>query len=92
MKEQFGRRDFLKTSVAAAGLPTVSALWAVSAHSNSLAGGSPMKTAYDPAAKLDLKVSEVEFRRAVSGRMLMARARPTGCSRLWSTAGRWSCR
>jgi acetyl esterase/lipase len=73
MKEQFGRRDFLKTSVAAAGLPTVSALWAVSAHSNSLAGGSPMKTAYDPAAKLDLKVSEVEFRRAVSGRMLMAR-------------------
>ncbi len=32
-----------------------------------------MKTAYDPAAKFDLKVSEVEFRRAVSGRMLMAR-------------------
>ena len=32
-----------------------------------------MKTAYDPAAKFELKVSEVEFRRAVSGRMLMAR-------------------
>src|SRR5437899_6904814 len=32
-----------------------------------------MKTPYDPAAKFDLKVSEVEFRRAVSGRMLMAR-------------------
>jgi acetyl esterase len=32
-----------------------------------------MKTAYDPAAKFDLKVSEVEFRRAASGRMLMAR-------------------
>jgi len=32
-----------------------------------------MKTAYDPAAKFDLKVSEIEFRRAVSGRMLMAR-------------------
>ena len=32
-----------------------------------------MKTAYDPAAKFEIKVSEVEFRRAVSGRMLMAR-------------------
>ena len=32
-----------------------------------------MKTAYDPAAKLDLKVTETELRRAVSGRMLMAR-------------------
>jgi len=32
-----------------------------------------MKTAYDPAAKFDLKVTEVELRRAVSGRMLMAR-------------------
>ena len=32
-----------------------------------------MKIAYDPAAKLELKVTEVELRRAVSGRMLMAR-------------------
>jgi acetyl esterase/lipase len=32
-----------------------------------------MKTAYDPAAKFDLKVTEIEFRRAQSGRMLMAR-------------------
>ena len=32
-----------------------------------------MKTAYDPAAKFELKVSEVEFRRAAGGRMLMAR-------------------
>ncbi len=32
-----------------------------------------MRTAYDPTAKFELKVSEVEFRRAVSGRMLMAR-------------------
>src|SRR5438552_16042135 len=31
------------------------------------------KTAYDPAAKFELKVSEVEFRRAVSGRTLLAR-------------------
>ncbi|MGH7302082.1 MAG: alpha/beta hydrolase, partial [Candidatus Rokuibacteriota bacterium] len=32
-----------------------------------------MKTAYDPAAHFDLKVTDVELRRAVSGRMLMAR-------------------
>lgn len=32
-----------------------------------------MKTAYDPAARFELKVSEVEFRRAASGRVLMAR-------------------
>jgi acetyl esterase len=32
-----------------------------------------MKTAYDPSAKFDLKVTEVEFRRAQNGRMLMAR-------------------
>src|SRR5206468_1024886 len=73
MERELGRRYFLKTSVAAAGLPTISTLWSVSAHSNSLAGGSPMKTPYDPAAKFELKVSEVEFRRAPSGRMLMAR-------------------
>src|SRR5438552_14530218 len=73
MERELGRRNFLKTSVAAAGLPTISTLWSVSAHSNSLAGGPPMKTAYDPAAKFELKVSEVEVRRAVSGRMLMGR-------------------
>ena len=32
-----------------------------------------MKTAYDPAAKFELKVSEVEFRRTAGGRQLMAR-------------------
>jgi acetyl esterase len=32
-----------------------------------------MRTIYDPAATFELKVSEVEFQRAVSGRMLMAR-------------------
>ena len=73
MEERLGRRDLFKTALAAAGLPVVSALWSAPAHSNSLAGGPLMKTAYDSAAKFDLKVSEVEFRRAVSGRMLMAR-------------------
>jgi acetyl esterase len=32
-----------------------------------------MKTSYDPTAKLELKVSEVEFRRTAVGRQLMAR-------------------
>src|SRR5207253_9166606 len=36
-------------------------------------GGSAMKTAYDPSAKFELKVSEVEFRRTTAGRQLMAR-------------------
>src|SRR5438093_5695382 len=81
MEKQSGRRDFLKriAALGAAGVPVVSTLWSRPAHSNSVAGanrvaGGPlMKTAYDPAARFELKVSEVEFRRAASGRMLMAR-------------------
>ena len=73
MDEPLGRRDFVKTALTLAGVPVASTLWPTRAQSKSLAGGPAMKTAYDPAAKLDLKVSEVEFRRAVSGRMLMAR-------------------
>jgi acetyl esterase len=63
---RLGRRDFVTTSMTAA-------LWPAFARAKSLAGGPAMKTAYDRAAKLDLKVTEIEFRRAVSGRMLMAR-------------------
>ncbi len=73
MDGELGRRGFVKTALAVVGLPTVSGLASTLAHSPSLAGGTPMKTAYDPTAKFDLKVTEVEFRRAVSGRMLMAR-------------------
>src|SRR5206468_3386643 len=37
------------------------------------------KAAYDPAAKFDVKVSEMEFRRTSAGRMLMARVyQPAG--------------
>jgi acetyl esterase/lipase len=55
------RRVFLKkmTALSAAG---VAGLSSRAAHA-----------AYDPAAKFDLKVSEVEFRRNAAGRMLMAR-------------------
>ena len=68
-----GRRDFLMTITAfgAAGLPAVGPAlrrWSirsdpkVSAH-----------TTYDPSAKFEITVSEVEFRRNSAGRMLMAR-------------------
>jgi acetyl esterase len=73
MNGELGRRGFVKTALAAAGLPVVSTLVSGVAHSKDLSGGPAMKTAYDPAAKFDLKVTEVEFRRAVSGRLLMAR-------------------
>jgi acetyl esterase/lipase len=65
-----GRRHFLKTLTAVgAGLPVVPILgsrlvWAAD---------SSAKSAYDPAAKFELTVSEVEVRRNSAGRMLMAR-------------------
>src|SRR5213592_44435 len=57
-----GRRVFLKkmTALGAAGVPFVT-------------GSRPAYAAYDPAARFELKVSEVEFRRNAFGRMLMAR-------------------
>ena len=57
-----GRRDFLKTMTAlgAAALPLAPA-------------GPSTKATYNPAAKLEIKVSEVDFRRTRAGRMLMAR-------------------
>ena len=55
------RREFLKIAGAAAGLAI-----AGEAH-----GRAAMK--YDPAAKFELKVSEVEFLRTPAGRQLMAR-------------------
>ena len=58
------RRSFLKkmTALGAAGVPIVGDLAPRTAHA-----------AYDPAAKFDLKVSEMEFRRNTAGRTLMAR-------------------
>jgi acetyl esterase len=70
-KDTLGRRHFLKTltGIGAAGLPIASIfgsrlVWAAD-------GG--MKIAYDPAAKLEITVSEVEMRRNSAGRMLKAR-------------------
>jgi acetyl esterase/lipase len=66
-----GRRDFLMTMTAlgAAALP-------VSASAFRL-DGAP--ATYDPMAKFDVAVSDVEFRRTATGRLLMARVyQPAG--------------
>jgi acetyl esterase len=67
-KGTFARRDVLKLMAApgAIGLPAAHTLWPGAAH----AAGAP---AYNPAAQLDLAVSEVELRRNSAGRTLMAR-------------------
>jgi acetyl esterase len=70
-----GRRDFLKqmTALGVAALPMARASAAAAA------AGSAAVTAYDPTARFDVKVSEVEFRRTRGGRQLMARIyQPTG--------------
>ena len=66
--DTLGRRDVLKLTAAtgAIGLPAARTLWPGAAN----AAGAP---AYDPGARFDLAVSEVELRRNGAGRMLMAR-------------------
>jgi len=73
------RRNFLMsmTALGAAGLPLVRSVYAAGAG-----GGASPKTPYDPAAKFDITVSEVEFRRTAAGRTLMARIyQPNGPGR-----------
>jgi acetyl esterase/lipase len=67
-KDTFARRDVLKLTAAAGAmaLPAAGTFWPGAAH----AAGAP---AYNPAARFDLAVSEVELRRNSAGRMLMAR-------------------
>jgi acetyl esterase len=65
-----GRRQFLKTTlIGTAGLPIASVF---GSRLVSAAAGA-VKTAYDPVARLEITVSEVEMRRNSAGRMLMAR-------------------
>src|SRR5882762_3439033 len=77
-----GRRDFLKkvTALGAVGLPVVvPALGPRPGHRAEAAARSNLRTAYDPAGKFEIKVSEVEFRRTKAGRTLMARVyQPNG--------------
>lgn len=74
-KHPNGRRAFLKTmtAVGVAGVPGVAALRPGPVYSIDTTGGSKMTKAYNPAAKFELKVSEVEFQRTPGGRQLMAR-------------------
>ena len=62
----FARRDALRLMAVAGSLPAASIIGPGSAR----AVGTP---AYDPAARFELAVSEVEMRRNGAGRMLMAR-------------------
>jgi acetyl esterase len=68
------------TALGAAGLPVVvPALGRRHEYTFAAAGKPAAKTAYDPAASFEIKVSEVEFRRTKAGRTLMARIyQPTG--------------
>ena len=74
-KHFLGRRVFLKkmTAWGAAGISCVATLRAASAFAADAGAETGIKATYDPAARFDLKVSEVEFRRTPGGRMLMAR-------------------
>jgi acetyl esterase len=65
-----GRRAFLKTIAAAAAfVPGI-----MTRHPSLLAAGSAeARAVYDPSARFDLSVSEVELRRTAAGRTLMAR-------------------
>src|SRR6185503_16951423 len=68
-----GRRAFLLTLTTLGAAGVAGRAHAQSAPVPRHTGGISMKTGYDPAATLDLKVSEVELRRTASGRVLMAR-------------------
>ena len=70
-----GRRDFLMklTAMGAVGLPGVAPGLRRSAALSHGASGADTRIAYDPAARFEIKVSEVEFRRTAAGRTLMAR-------------------
>jgi len=67
-KGTFGRRDVVKLMAAAGatGVPAARMVWPNAAH----AAAAP---AYDPAARFELDVKDVEFRRNSAGRTLMAR-------------------
>jgi acetyl esterase len=74
-KDPLGRRDFLKVAATgAAGLAgALSAFRPRPVYSFEPAAKTSTRTRYDPAAKFEIQVSEVEFRRNAAGRMLMAR-------------------
>jgi acetyl esterase/lipase len=74
-----GRRDFLEwlkrmTALGVVGFPVVAeALGRRPAHFARAAARPSTGTAYDPAARFEIEVNEVELRQNAAGRMLMAR-------------------
>jgi acetyl esterase len=64
-RDKFGRRDVVKLMAGAIGVSFARALWPAAAKA-----AAP---AYNPAAKFELDVKDVELRRNSAGRMLMAR-------------------
>src|SRR5580692_6246995 len=70
-KHALGRRHFLKTltAIGTASIPIAS----VFGSRLVCAADRAVKAAYDPAAKFEITVSEVEMRRNSAGRMLKAR-------------------
>src|SRR2546428_13489956 len=67
------RRNFLKQVTALGAVSIVAALRPSLAQAGAAPERAGTKMSYAPAAKLELKVSEVEFRRTSAGRQLMAR-------------------
>ena len=78
-----GRRSFLRTigALGAAGFPALApGLWPGRMFpADAMLAAAAARPAYDPAAKIAVTVSEMEFRRNRAGRVLMARVyRPDG--------------
>ena len=73
--EHGGRRDFLKrvTALGAVGVSMATGWRPGPARAGAAPERSGATMAYDPAAKFELKVSEVDFLRTPAGRQLMAR-------------------
>ena len=70
-----GRRNFLQrlSACSALGIPTAGILAALPSRAAGAAEASALKAVYDPAAKFEIRVSEVEYRRTATGRALLAR-------------------
>ena len=76
-----GRREFLKamTGLGVAAWPVATTVFARPFAATGATTAVALAPAYDPTARLDVSVTEVELRRNAAGRMLMARIyQPTG--------------
>jgi acetyl esterase len=72
-EDAFDRRGVVKLIAAVGAAGVTHAVWPEAVNAAAQGAGAAGAAAYDPAAKFDLDVSDVEFRRNAAGRMLMAR-------------------